>query len=197
VREHLYYRCANNHPGPEHPTVRWPAADLEQAVLDDLGSMRFGSPEIASWFRTELQAAVDDLTSFQRRQAASLAKRKTELVAMQDRLLSAYLTGTVNESAYKNKCGQLRDEIATTDESMAGLDHLAPDRGKTAMAIFDWAQRAGDYWRGSNTAVRRAILDAVCLNRTLSDVSLVTTKRKPFDVLAERPDLKNSRGDWI
>ena len=22
VREHIYYRCSNNHPGPEHPTVR-------------------------------------------------------------------------------------------------------------------------------------------------------------------------------
>jgi hypothetical protein len=95
VREHLYYRCANNHPEPDHPTVRWPAAELEQAVLDDLRGMHFGSPEIASWFRTELQAAVDDLTSFQRRQATSLAKRKAELVAMQDRLLNAYLTGTV------------------------------------------------------------------------------------------------------
>ena len=39
------------------------------------------------------------------------------------------------------------------------------------------------------------ILDAVCLNRTLSDVSLVTEKRKPFDVLAKRPNWKKSRGD--
>ena len=31
VREHLYYRCANNHPGHDHPTVRWKSEDLEQA----------------------------------------------------------------------------------------------------------------------------------------------------------------------
>jgi hypothetical protein len=30
----------------------------------------------------------------------------------------------------------------------------------------------------------------------LSDVTLVTTKRKPFDVLAERPVLKKSRANW-
>ncbi len=37
VREHVYYRCANNHPGPDHPPVRWKAEDLEQAIVDDLG----------------------------------------------------------------------------------------------------------------------------------------------------------------
>ena len=68
---------------------------------------------------------------------------------------------------------------------------------ETALQLFDWSQQAADLWRGSNNAVRREILDAVCLNRTLSDVSLVTEKRKPFDVLAKRPDLKNSRGDTI
>ena len=48
-------------------------------------------------------------------------------------------------------------------------------------------------WRGSNNALRREILDSVCLNRTLTDVSLVTTKRKPFDGLAERLKNENSR----
>ncbi len=69
--------------------------------------------------------------------------------------------------------------------------------GETALQLFDWSQKAADLWRGSNNVLRREILDAVCLNRTLSDVSLVTEKRKPFDVLAKRPDLKNSRGDRI
>ena len=69
------------------------------------------------------------------------------------------------------------------------------ERNQRALALFDWSQKAAEVWQGSNNTVRRRILDAVCLNRTLSDVTLVTTKRKPFDQLAER--LKNdfSRGD--
>jgi DNA invertase Pin-like site-specific DNA recombinase len=197
VREHIYYRCANNHPGPSHPTVRWTAGDLEQAVVDDLDRMRFASPEIASWFRTEIRAAVDDLTSYQRRQAASLAKRKTELATMQDRLLNAYLAGTVEEVVYKAKCNELKGEAAKTDETLAKLGDIAPGRGETALALFDWTQRAADHWRGSNNAVRRQILDSVCLNRTLGHLNLVATKRKPFDVFAEGLDLKNSRGGRI
>jgi hypothetical protein len=36
----------------------------------------------------------------------------------------------------------------------------------------------------------------MCLNRTLDDVNLVTTKRKPFDVLAQTANLNDSRGNW-
>ncbi len=63
------------------------------------------------------------------------------------------------------------------------------------MAIFDWTRVAAEIWRGSNNRVRREILDVVCLNRTLSDVNLDATMRKPFDVLAEGLEIENSRGD--
>ncbi len=197
VNEHVYYRCANNHPSPDHPTVRWKADKLEQAIVDDLASMRMPSPEIAAWFRTALQAAVTDLKAARRRQTTALTKRRSELATMQDRLLNAYLAGTVDEAAFKAKSAVFKSELARLDESLADTADGQASRAETAVAAFDWAQRAAETWRGSNIALKREILDSVCLNRILSDVSLVTTKRKPFDVFAERLDLENSRGDRI
>lgn len=197
TRSGVDYRCANNHPGPDHPTVRWKADDLEQAVIDDLASLRLPTPEAATWFRSALQAAVLDVTSHQRRQAAALTKRKSELTAMQNRLLNAYLAGTVDEVTFSAKTNELKAEAAKTGESLDVVGDATPARGETALVLFDWSQQAADLWHGSNNSIRREILDSVCLNRTLSDVSLVTTKRKPFDVFAERPNLENSRGDWI
>jgi len=77
------------------------------------------------------------------------------------------------------------------------LEPVDAARGDAALEIYDWSQNAAEIWRGSNSALRREILDSVCLNRALSDVSLVTTKRKPFDVIAELLEMKKSRGDWI
>jgi hypothetical protein len=77
---------------------------------------------------------------------------------------------------------------------LGDLDH---GRAETAVALFDWTQNAANTWLGSNNSIRREILDLVCLNRTLTDVTLVTTKRKPFDVFAEGLVLENSRGDRI
>ncbi len=197
VREHIYYRCANNDPGLDHPRVRWKANDLERAVVDDLAKMRLATPELAAWFRTELQAAVTDLTAYRRRQSKSLAKRKTELVTMQDRLLNAYLAGTVEEVVYKAKTNELKAEQARNEEALAQLGDVDPARGETALALFDWTQNAAEIWRGSNNRIRREILDAVCLNRTLTDLNLNATKRKPFDILAKGLEIKNSRGERI
>jgi hypothetical protein len=108
-----------------------------------------------------------------------------------------YLVGTVEEAVFKAKSNELKAEAARADETLAQLGDTASARGEMALALFDWTQRAADIWRGSNPAVRRQILDCVCLNRTLGDVSLCLAKKKPFDVFAEGLDLKNSRGERI
>jgi hypothetical protein len=101
------------------------------------------------------------------------------------------------------RCGRAREapsgnrEKTKADESLAQLGDMGSGRGETVVALFDWSQQIADLWCGTNNALRREILDSVCLNCTLGDVSLVTTKRKPFDVFAERLDLENSRGDRI
>ncbi|MSR59741.1 MAG: recombinase family protein [Planctomycetaceae bacterium] len=197
ARHHHYYRCANNHPGPDHPRVRWSAADLEQAVVEDLERLRMPSPDVANWFQTALTAAFSDLSTQERQQRTSLTKRQSELKAMQDRLLNAYLASTVDEATFKAKSAELAHEAAKVMEVVDSLGDYDPARGDAALAIFKWSQNAAEIWRGSNNALKRDILDSVCLNRTLSDVSLVTTKRKPFDILVERPLFSESRGDRI
>jgi hypothetical protein len=103
----------------------------------------------------------------------------------------------VEEVIYKAKQNELKSEAARTDEALAKLGNVAPSHRDLAVAVFDWSQHAKSAWEGSNTAVRRQILDAVYLNRSLSDITLVTTKRKPFDQLAERLENEKSRGDRI
>jgi len=95
--------------------------DLEQAVVADLAKMRLATPELAGWLRTELGAAVTDLTAYRRRQSKSLAKRKTELATMKDRLLNAYLAGTVEEVVYQAKSNDFKAEAAKVDETLAQL----------------------------------------------------------------------------
>ena len=116
---------------------------------------------------------------------------------MQDRLLNAFLGRTVDEDLYKAKSHALKSEALQTDEALEELGELDPTRGKLAVTLFDWTQNAAEIWRGSNNSIRREILDSVCLNRSLNAVNLVLEKRKPFDILAERPFLKKSRDDRI
>ena len=197
VRNHVYYRCGNNRRDEDHPVVRWKAADLEDAVIKDLATFRMPSEEIADWFRDTLSLAFDDLDSHHERQVTNLRKRRTELANMQDRLLNAYLAGSLPEETYKAKQDDLTTEIRSTEESLDAVGQVDAQRGQAAVAMFDWTQNAAQIWRGSNNHDRRAILETVCLNRAVGPVSLALTKRKPFDVLAEGPFLKKSGPYWI
>ena len=83
------------------------------------------------------------------------------------------------------------------EKSLDQANNYDPDAPVRALALFDFSQRIAELWEGSNSEVKREILDCVSLNRTVSDVSLCLTKRKPFDFLAERPFLKDGRGGRI
>ena len=196
VNVHVYYKCRNT-ADQDHPDVRWRLEDLEAAFEEVLGTLVLPSTDVAAWFREALQAAFADVTAYQRRQRQTLGKRQTELRTMQDRLLTAYLEGTVDEVAYERKSADLKAEAALVEESLQKVAEADPKCGETALAAFDFSQTVVERWRGSNFAVRREIVECVCSNRTLSDVSLCVTKRKPFDALAERPSLRFGRGDWI
>lgn len=196
IRVHHYYRCANNAPGNDHPTVRWKADDFEEAIANDLDSMRMPTPEVAAWFRTSLEAAFHDIGSQQRDRQSALTKRRSELKAMQDRLLNAFLVGTIDEETFNAKQTELLDDIALTDERLGESDQKPADVA-AALAVFDFSQNAAEIWRGSKMPEKREILESLSLNRTVGHLTLDLTKRKPFDVLAERPEVQLSRDDWI
>ena len=197
VREHHYYRCANNKPGPDHPRVRWRAEELEAAIVADLEKLRLPSAEAAQWFRQTLEASIGQVAQLERRQRTALKKRTSELTGRQDRLLNAYLAGSISEEAFCRKSEELRGEQAQVEESLERLGRAAPEDAQVALAAFDWGQNVAETWRGSNNPLKREILDSICLNRMLSDVSLYAPKRKPFDILAEGLPVQSSRGDWI
>ena len=106
VNEHVYYRCANNRPGPDHPKLRWRAEDLESAIVRDLSAVTIRCPETTAWFRQALAAAFADVSSHQQRQSAALSKRLSELKSMESRLLNAYLASTIDELAFQAKSAE-------------------------------------------------------------------------------------------
>ena len=97
----------------------------------------------------------------------------------------------------KAKTAERKADTARVAEAIDAQGAVDPARGKVVLAVFDWSQKAAEIWRGSNTTARRQILDSICLNRQVSDVTLVTSERKPFDFFVERLPLKTSRGDRI
>ena len=80
---------------------------------------------------------------------------------------------------------ELRDAGA-----VAGADEIAA-KG------FRLTQNASSHWRGSNTEVRRDLLDVLCLNRKIDESTLTWDWRYPFDVLVCCANRKVGRGGRI
>jgi len=89
----------------------------------------------------------------------------------------------------------LKQQADDVERQIGEADVFDPAFGRTALAVFDLTQNLASIWRGSNSTGKRTLLKFVSLNRTVSDASVALTKRKPFDLLVERPLLKKSRGE--
>ncbi len=194
VREHIYYRCGNNCPPSGHPTVRWRESALEEAIVEELDSIRLPSPEARRWFREALEEALCDADRSRSLQRRLLNKRRSELSGMKERLLDAFLAGTIDEAAFKAKSGEIRREVAQVARRLAAVESMDESVRETALCVFDFSQGLGELWRGSNYERKREILECVSLNRLVGPSSLCLTKRKPFDILAEGLGFVDGRG---
>jgi hypothetical protein len=162
------------------PRLRWRAEDVENAIADELATLRIEPQEVRDLLHESLDAAFEDVSSQQRRQAAALAMRHSELTAMQDRLLNAYLAGTVEEGQYRATTEELRSELAGVTEPRDRIAQIDPGAIEMAFTVFDWRQNADEQWRRSNSALRRRILDSVSLKRTRSDAAFVSQRESPW-----------------
>ncbi len=66
-----------------------------------------------------------------------------------------------------------------------------------AIKVFELSQTLKDKWLTANYPEKRQILEILCLNYRLDDVTLCVQMRKPFDVLAKGLDSEKSRGNRI
>ena len=188
VREHIYFKCMKNNL-PNHPNMRWRLEDVEKAVEDDLARLRMPSAEVADWFEKTLVAVAGDLGADVQQRKASLARRRTQLKEMKDRLLNSYLLGSTDEATFQAKTGELQREAEQVQRDLDATDDAGSANTELALDVFRFSQNIVERWRGSNISARIEILNCLTSNRALGDVSIALTKRKPFDVLAEGPDL--------
>ncbi len=197
VREHVYYRCANNDRAEDHPPVRWKEADLEAAILNDLRSLRMPDEETAGWFREAVVAAMDDKEARERQRKRDIAARIDEMKKKRGRLLEAYLGGCLDDVTYMSRNTELTRLLEEDEKELQRDGSPTAGTKKLALSLVDFAHDAEKLYNGSTISEKREILDLISLNRTLSDTKLYIAKRSPFDWLAERALGDLGRGERI
>ena len=93
--------------------------------------------------------------------------------------------------------GGQRDRIGVLESQIPLISQDRTEKGEMAMKLFELSQTLNEKWVTADYRTKRRLLQIVCLNFSLDDVTLVPTIKKPFDVLVKGLHSGESRGDTI
>jgi len=193
-KEYAYYRCSRyNTPG--HPRIRVTEAALDKQVLAMFAKMRIEDEKVRDWFLQVLRAKTRENQLQSQARASEFQRQLTLLRHQQDELLNLRLMKEINADTFAAKSTELRDRIARLSLEVEAADRGRGEMADTAVKAFELSQNLTEKWVTADYPLKRHILEIICLNFSLIDVSLCPTMRKPFDVLAEGLLVPSSRGD--
>ena len=195
-REYIYYRCVRYNQD-EHPRVRVQERELDNQVLDLFRKMRIEDEKVRDWVQRVLRARVRENQEGSRKRVEALQRELTGLQQQRDRLLNLRLLEEIDASTFAAKDTELRDRVASMTLQLEAFNRGKSEDTDLAIKVFELSQRLEEKWLASDHDVKRQILEIICLNWTLDDVTLIPTMRKPFDVLAEGLISKETRGERI
>ncbi len=93
------------------------------------------------------------------------------------------------------KATELAPTNADIKPRIDGADRSHHEMADLAIKVLELSQTLREKWLTANYPEKRQILEILCLNYRLDDVSLYVEMRKPFDVLAKGLDSEKSRRD--
>ncbi len=193
-RKYIYYRCSRYN-APGHPRVRVRERDFDEQVLAVFDKMRIEDDSVREWFRAVLSSQTKDTQAESLSQRAELQRQETLLVQQQDRLLNLRLADEIDQGTYAHKATQFRDRLASIKLQIDVIDRSHDENSELAVKVFELSQTLREQWVTADYDAKRRILEIICLNCTLDDVTLCLTMRKPFDVLAKGLINESSRDD--
>ena len=196
VKRYIYYRCTKYN-SDDHPRIRLREDDLDRQVLELFDRIRIDKPSVRDWFKRLLQARIRSAQEHDEKRATEINRQLTSIRNQQDRLLNLRLLDEIDEQAFAAKNTELRDRIAKLSLQLDVDDRSRAERGEEALKAFELSQMLRKKWLKADYLAKRRLLEIVCLNYLLDDVSLVPTIRKPFDVLVEGLESAKNRGDRI
>ncbi len=194
-REYAYYRCAKyNSEG--HPRVRLTEADFDAQILALFGKIKIADEKVRNWFGRALHSRARGTQTAAQARLTELTRQLSIITQQQDRLLNMRILDEINEATFAAKNIELRDRARSFESEILALNQGRAEYADLAIKAFELSQRLEEKWTCANFEAKRRILEIVCLNFSLVDVTLVPVMRKPFDVLAEGLSVLSSRGDW-
>ena len=196
TREYRYYRCSR-YTRKGHPRVRVTESHLDEQVGEMFEALRVGDEKVRGFIANVLRAKAKSGQKAGEERRERTQRQLTQVRRQKDRLLDMRLTEEIDGETFAAKHRQLRDREAKLQLQIEAQGRQQSEQADLAVKAFELSQALSETWVTSDIEERRQVLDILCLNYRLIDVTLCPIWRKPFDVLAEGLLLQDGRGARI
>ncbi|WP_442484440.1 zinc ribbon domain-containing protein [Aeoliella sp. SH292] len=195
-REYVYYRCAKyNRPG--HPRIRLKESDLDAQMVHHFERMRIDDDEVRTWVTDQLRKSNNLEETESKNRIKELNRQISLLHSQQSRLVNMRMLDEIDAETFASTKTELRDREAKLELQLASLKRARHEVADLAMKAFELSQSLSRRWFTADHAEKRRIMEIVCLNFLLDDVSLIPVWRKPFEILSEGLLISSSRAERI
>lgn len=195
-KEYFYYRCAG-YTAPGHPRFRYTERQLDEHMLSLFRKLRIADGKVSKWLGDVLRARVKTEDSARTNELERLQKEERSLYSQTQRLIRLHLLREVEEAAYRAMSATLGEELSTVRLRIEALSRNQQETADVAIGVFELSQQLENKWLVADIAVKRMLLEFLCLNFIADNASLNITMNKPFSVIAEGLTVQSGRGDWI
>lgn len=184
IRQYTYYRCSRYNAN-DHPRIRLTEQQVDAQLFALFDRIRIEDEEVrgivADIIRGQVRAEQSDGIERRQRLGVDLARIRGQ----KDQLLNLRLCEEIDAATYATKSRELRDREAVLAVEVDDAGRDQSEMAELAIKSFELSQNLRAKWVNADMDAKRGILEILCLNLTLNDVSLVATMREPFDRMAE------------
>lgn len=190
-RRYVYYHCSRQKAGVKCKEPALSEAEVQAQLARALARMSMPS-RVHTWLVRQLekddqldqarsQSVLDSLTA-----ALGSAKREME------NLVSMRLKEQISEGAFLGKRAEITDRIASLESKLRAPARSGGEVRSLAVATLNFVRQVVELFENSPAVQKRAILETVGLNYTLTDRKVQFSFKKPFQILADAA----ANSDW-
>ncbi|MES2023860.1 MAG: recombinase family protein [Patescibacteria group bacterium] len=189
----IYYSCKNTKGICKRFYI--PEKKLLEPIIKDLELFEKIPEEAQEYLVKELRQATESEVVFHKNQVSRIRAEYDRVKQRDDNLLEIFLDKSIDKDTYDKKHQEYQDKlqllgIESEEHTRADFDYQT-----TVATIFSISRRAKSIFESSDAHEKRAFLNYLIQNPTVSEKNLVYTLRSPYNLLLEMTG-RPSWGDY-
>ena len=180
-KQYIYLKCSHLHKNCHQKPVN------EQSILQHLERELFGkfrlSPDGIKSLQREVRKKLEQEAGFQEHSKTGIRANISKLNTRKQRMIDIFADGDIDKDTYRTTIANIDSEIETLNNTLLKYEQAGTDIAETVDNIIEIAGNPSFFMKSSKIHEKRALLNLLFPNSTITGKSLCFSLKKTFDLL--------------